>query len=228
MSLRALTLSAFFALSSASCQINKQYVVPPSQLEQNIDGIVADGIDFFKEGKIQEARALLEAYKAKDPNGFTAPAHTLLALCYVDSINLSNIKKVSEDIRNEFQGLNDNFVEEPEILFEVQEQFEELFKTEGYKRIEEKIQSGIKYEPALYGALFLLHLAQRKYELASKYAKKFIGMEKFKSLPNPKEIIDEYKMILSELSGRGSERNDYNIMVGCARVAEAFLPEEKK
>ena len=226
MSLRALTLTAFAALSSAGCHSTEQYVTPPSQLEQNIDGIVADGIDLFKEGKIPQTQALLEAYKTKNPNGFTAPAHTLLALCYIDSINLSNITTLAEGVRDEFYGLNNKFIQKPEILFEVQDQFEELFQTEGYKRIEAKIQDSVAYEPALYGALFLLHLSQRKYELARDYATRFIRMKKFKSMPDHQKVIKEYQQILSELSGHGSKRNDYNIMVGCARVAEAFLADD--
>ena len=209
------------------CQVNKQHVISHSQLEKSIEDIVRDGIKLFNEGKIPETQALLEAYKKEKPKSFTASAHCLLAPCYVDSINLSNIAEVSGDIRDEFTALNDKFVKEPLILLQVQEKFVELFQTEGYKRIESKIERGITFEPVLYGALFLLHLAQRKYESARDYAIKFLGLKKFKALPNPQEIIRGYQNILIELSGHASKVNDYNVIIGCARVAEAFLSAPK-
>ncbi len=213
---------AGFALNG--CQIQQRTQITSGQIEKSVDDVVKDAIKQFSEGKTQEAQELLEAYKTQKKD-FSASAHCLLALAYSANLNIKAIlagdehaRRIPKEIEKEFEELEGRFKEDPLILIEIQAQLGEFFKTKKYEELERTLRGFLSLEKKLYGPLFLLHLAQQKYKSARDYAKE--ARKVFK------DREDIYIKALGLLSGYASKEEDYNKIVGYARVQEAFTNEK--
>lgn len=224
MGIRNTLAGILVAGALTGCQSVGTVAIPSGQAEQDIEGIIHDGIQYFQEGKTLEAQKLLEDYKKK--HELSASGHCLLAVAYASNITLGDLltsegqQRVGDYIGNEFKSLYDKFKENPLILNTVQKELVELFETERYQQLEKQILGFTSLEPGLHGALFLLHLVQENYKSASKHAKDALELVDDKHAFQT--LRKDYIGILAKLIGEASGEEDFNKVFGYSRVMKVF------
>ncbi len=217
MNLRDLTLavSAALGITSGSCQMPGQ-TIAQTQGTQTIDNQVKDAICFFSAGDYKKTLEHLTAYRDNEYKlltndakyQFNPTAGCLLALAYAAN---SNFQKAESELWFFVGTIEKN----PEKMKNVQEELEEFCKSEAYQKIDRTAAGFSIFIPRLEAVRALMKIIKQDYKCAKDNLKRALT-----SMPPEARI--RFQLLTGQLSAAASAEDDYNRIIGYARLQEAF------